>query len=139
MLDYIFDNWTLDLGYNMWGRSQDKITLEQEIPMGTYGIAGLSGTAGAGRNTTASSTLISGENASLLDATPVYISNADLNIQSGEHPGTFSNAVFAYLGHTWGSRYEPFLGLGVQLEFAGISNTAFRMWYAFARAGISFF
>jgi hypothetical protein len=138
MLDYIFGSWTLDLGYNIWGRSNDKLSLQKCIPELTYGVAGLSGT-GANANTTASCTLISGENATVIDPNPVYISNCDLDIKSAEHPGTFTNSVFAYLGHTWGCRMEPFVGIGTQLEFAGISNTAFRMWYVYGRFGLSFF
>lgn len=138
MLDYIFGGWDLNIGYNLWGRSRDEIKLKGEIPENTYGIAGLSGT-GANANTTASQTTISGANASTLDASPVFISNADLNITSAQTPGTFSHSVFAYLGYYWGCEPQPFIGIGTQFEFSGTGNRALRMWHVFAKAGLSLF
>lgn len=138
MLDYIFCNWTVDLGYTLWGRSKDMLKLRSKIPENTYGIAGLSGTAGAGTNTTASRTLISGENATVLDATPVFLTNADIDLESARHPGCFSHSVFGNASYVWNCRAQPFIGIGTQIEFSGAANNALRMWYVWLKTGVSF-
>jgi hypothetical protein len=138
MLDFDAINWTLNIGYNIWGRSHDQVKVKESIPANTYGIAGLSGTA-ANANTTASGTTLSGENATMLDPAPVFIGNKDLNVESAEHPGAVSHSLFAFGAYTWGCRLEPFVGLGFQLEFSGSDNNAFRRYTVFARGGISLF
>ena len=141
MLDLILRQWTLDIGYNIWGRSRDNITESSigNIPPRTFGVAGLSGT-GINANATASDTTITGENASNLDpGGPVFISNADLNIDSAEHPGAVSHSLFAYGSYTWGCSLQPFIGLGLQLEFSGSNNNAFRRYTVYGRAGLALF
>ncbi len=137
MLDFIFYNLTLDMGYNMWGRSKDQIKLKGAIPANTYGVAGLSGTS-TNANTTASTTLINGTNAMVLDTTPVFISTNDIDIESAEVSGIFTHSVFAHLSYSWKCKSQPFIGIGTQLEFSGTNNKAFRMWYIWAKGGIAF-
>lgn len=68
MLDYNQGGFNWNIGYNIWGRTKDKLTLKQTIPNNTYGIAGVTGTDPAGdRDRTASQTTISGQNAGLVD------------------------------------------------------------------------
>lgn len=138
MLEYLHCNLILDAGYNLWGRTRDHIEVVGQIPANTYGIAGLSGTAGAGRNTTAHLTQIDGSNASILDASPVYISNSDLDFESAAHPGTFSHSFFIYAGYLcdwhWG---QPFIGVGGDIEYSG-TNKSFKMGHIWTKVGLSF-
>lgn len=139
MLEYVRNNLILDAGYNLWGRTRDHIEVIGTIPADTYGIAGLSGTAGAGRNSTASATLINGTNATILDPLgPVFISNSDLNIESAAHPGAFSHGFFAHVGYIWDTNYvQPFIGAGTEIEFSG-TNRSFKMAHFWGKIGISF-
>ncbi len=138
MLEYLRCNFILDAGYNLWGRTRDHIDVIGQIPANTFGIAGLSGTAGAGTNTTASLTQIDGTNASILDASPVFISNSDLNFESAAHPGAFSHGFFVHIGYLWDWCWsQPFVGLGGGIEFSG-TNRSFKMGHVWAKVGTSF-
>ena len=138
MVECLYNRWIIDGGYNLWGRTRDHINLIGTLPENTFGIAGLSGTAGPGRNSTASATLITGANATLIDAAPVFISNKDINIESAAHPGAFSHGLFAHLGYIWNTHsVQPFIGGGTEIEFSG-TNRSLKMWHIWAKIGFSF-
>ncbi len=139
MVEYIRCNLLLDAGYNLWGRSRDHLKLIGSIPENSFGIAGLSGTAGINRNRTASSTLINGENATSIDPSPVFISNSDIDVESAAHPGAFSHGLFVHIGYIWNDIHyiQPFVGLGSEIEFSG-TNRSFKMWHLWGKIGASF-
>ncbi len=147
MLDYNQKGFNWNIGYNIWGRTRDEITLNQTIPEATYGIAGLTGTDPAkDRNRTASKTTISGENASDPDGgtmgsflNNVYLTTDDINIRSAAHPGCFTHGIFTYVGYVWDCfALAPFMGIGTEVEFSGSGNDAFRMWHVWGKLGLSF-
>lgn len=150
MLDYNQGGFNWNIGYNLWGRTRDELTLRQTIPEATYGIAGLTGTnpinPDAGRDRTASKTTISGTNANDLDGgqagtflNNVYLTTDDINVRSAAHPGCFSHSIFTYFGYAWDCFYAgPFVGIGSQVEFSGSGNDAFRMWHIWGKFGLSF-
>ncbi len=141
MLHYRYCGLTLEAGYNVWARTKDKITDIELIPQNTYGIAGTSGT-GVNSNKTASKTTISGLNADLLDDTIIYLANKDINVNSAAHPNVFAHGFFGYAGYTFDefmgqdyTRYEPFIGIGSQVEFSGRQARALKMWHVWAKCG----
>ncbi len=137
MVEYTRCGFIADGGYNLWGRTRDHIELAGKIPANTYGVAGLSGT-GVNANLTASQTLLNGTNANLIDATPIFISNANINIKSAAHPGSFSHGFFVHLQYIWDKRYaKPFVGFGSEVEFSG-TNKSLLLWHIWAKTGISF-
>jgi hypothetical protein len=140
MLEYLRHNLILDLGYNLWGRTRDHIEVIGTIPENTFGIAGLSGTAGIDRNRTASTTQINGTNATVLDPVglPIFISNKDLDIESAAHPGAFSHGFFVHIGYLWDINYvQPFVGIGAEVEFSG-TNKSLKMGHIWGKVGVSF-
>lgn len=137
MFELGYNDWIAQVGYNVWGRSQDQISDIELFAENTYGIAGLSGT-GTDRDRTASLTTIRGENATNLDTTNVYLKNSDIDVQSAEHPIVFTNLVFAYLGyHPQCCAYDPFAGIALEVELSGHHNRAFNMWHIIVKAGFS--
>ncbi len=147
MLDYNQGGFNWNIGYNIWGRTKDQITLKQTIPDATFGIAGLTGTNPlAGRDRTASQTTISGANASQFDGgisgtflNNVYLTTDDIDINSASHPGCFTHGIFTYLGYVWDCyALAPFVGLGTEVEFSGSGNDALRMWHVWGKFGLSF-
>ena len=61
LFDYSRCGFYVDIGYEFWARTKDKIVVTQQIPANTYGVAGDSGTAGSPNvNKTASQTTIRG-------------------------------------------------------------------------------
>lgn len=138
MLDYQHGGFTVDVGYNLWGRTNDRITLLEEIPSRIYGIAGTTGT-GAGANETASLTTISGEHANEPDAVNQYIATVDLDLKSAEHPGCFSHSFFGHLGYVWeGCHASPFIGIGGQIEFPDKTDTALKLVHIWGKIGVAF-
>lgn len=129
----------LGIGYNLWVRSKEKITLKESIPKNTFGLQGNTKTAGATVNQTASKTLINGKNASLIDAEPVFISNDDLNLDSAAHPLSIAHKLFVYAGYAWIAHpYIPFINFGLEGEIPALSNTALNQIGIWAKGGFSF-
>ncbi len=144
LFDYSRCGFYIDIGYEFWARTKDKIVVTQQIPANTYGVAGDSGTAGsADVNRTASMTTISGANAGAFDGTSnadnVYISNNSLSIDSAVNPTAMSHKVFANISYTWDDcDYSPFLGIGGEVEFCGRKNFALSQWAVWIKGGFAF-
>lgn len=138
MFDYQNGGFTFDVGYNIWGRTKEKVTISDTIPARTFGIAGNTDTTGASMNLTQSNADIKG-NMGATDATAVFISTEDLDVESGTHPGAYSHKLFTHLAYTWENYdYLPFVGLGGEVEFAGRKNRAFDQWGVWIKGGFTF-
>ncbi|HEX2978082.1 MAG TPA: hypothetical protein VHO47_03105 [Candidatus Babeliales bacterium] len=143
MFDYKHKSWTIDVGYNVWGISKDKIAITQDIPNGTYGLQGLTPTApvpGAGNNTQ-SLTMINGTfQPPTADASsPVTITNDSIDPDSAANPGAYSNKFFTHFGYTWENcDYLPFLGIGGEVEISGSNGRAFDQWGVWIKGGFTF-
>jgi hypothetical protein len=137
MFDYQHCGFTFDAGYDIWGRTRDKISITEAIPANTFGIQGDQPTT---NNNTASQTRINGANATVADPTPVFIRTEDLDIASAEHPGAVSHKLFAHIAYTWENcDYLPFVGIGGEVEFSGRNNRAFDQWGVWIKGGFTFF
>ncbi|GAG56758.1 unnamed protein product, partial [marine sediment metagenome] len=115
--------------YNLWGRSQEKITKKEAILDDTFGIKGNTNTLPGNLitnpdpsiNKTASKSRIDGTNFDDFDNTPIFISTDDINFAGAEHPATMSHSLFAHLSFTWehDERLSSFWGFGSEVEFSG--------------------
>jgi hypothetical protein len=134
LFDYQRCAFTFDAGYKFWVRTKDKITISEQLPPNTYGIKGASTSADTN---TASNTDIKGN--SMIDTTPVYLTNANLSIQSAEQPTALTHGAFVILGYAWDlCDYTPFVGVGGEVEFSGKDNNALDVWGVWAKAGFAF-
>ncbi len=145
LFDYKRCGFNLDVGYEFWVRTKDKLVITQPIPANTYGVAGDSGTTGTPArpnpnvNRTASTTTISGANAAVYDATNVYISTDSLSIDSAINPTAMSHKVFAHVSYVWDNcDYSPFVGIGGETEFSGKKNFALNQWAVWIKGGFAF-
>lgn len=145
MFDYQNCGFTFDVGYALWGRTKDKITIVDPIIGNTYGIQGNTSTdsGDASVNTTQSLSTIFGlfapgdqaGNAGDL----IFITTDDLDIASAEHPGAVSHKLFTHFAYTWEyCDYLPFLGAGGSVEFSGRGNRAFDQWAVWIKGGFTF-
>ncbi len=144
MFDYQHCGFTFDVGYNIWGRTRDKVTLAEGIPASTFGIQGNTDTSMPfvvdNTNNTASQTRITGQNSDTIDIPPVFIRTDDLDIESASHPGAISHAVFTHLAFTWENcDYLPYVGIGGEVEFSGRNNRALDQWGVWIKGGFTFF
>lgn len=141
LFDWQWRNVTLDLGYNLWGRSRERITITGQIPANTYGILGGTGIAGDFANRTNSLAEING-NMYSVDGdgqNPVFLTTNDLDARAAEAPSALTNKFFAHLGYTFeGCRFDFFMGVGGEVEFSGIRNNAFDQWGIWGKVGFAY-
>lgn len=145
LFDYQQYGMTLDFGYNIWGRSKESITLDEQIPEDTFGLLGDtpidSNMVPNAANRTNSTVKINGENSNAAgdNPSPVFVKTDDLDTEAAEAPSAFSHKFFAHLGYTFeGCYYAPFMGIGGEAEFSGNRNNAFDQWGVWAKFGVAF-
>lgn len=136
MFDYTRCHYNIDIGYNFWARTKDKISQLDQIVPNTYGVQGNALTTD---NSTASRTTISGQFADDIEAIPVTITNDDLSIVSATDPTALSHKLFANVNYIWEiCDYIPFVGIGGEVEFSGKQNNALDQWAIWIKGGFSF-
>lgn len=141
LFDYQWSNVSFDIGYNLWGRSQESITLTGTIPANTYGVLGRTFINGNGANLTNSQAMINGVGyLTVGDGTaPVFLRREDLDVKAAQAPAAFTNKIFGHLGYTFeGCYYAAFMGIGAEVEFSGIRNNAFNQWGVWGKIGFAF-
>ncbi len=144
MFDYQHCGFTFDVGYNIWGRTPEKISITQNIEPNTFGVQGNTDTTGGTASNTQSLSTINGTFAPGTQTGTggdlVFLRTEDLNVESAEHPGAISHKIFTHLGYTWENcDYLPYVGIGGEVEFSGRSNRAFDQWGAWVKGGFTFF
>ncbi|MGE0206480.1 MAG: hypothetical protein AB7R69_01380 [Candidatus Babeliales bacterium] len=142
MFDYQNCGFTFDVGYDIWGRTKDKITITETIPANTFGVQGTTLTGNpvviGSTDMTQSQATIANPNNGPIDK--VFITTEDLNIESAEHPGAVSHKIFTHIAYTWENcDYLPFIGIGGEVEFSGRENRAFDQWGIWIKGGFTFF
>lgn len=148
MLDYQHCGWTVDVGYNIWGRTKENIKLDEEIEKGTFGLWG--GTpidninVPNAQNRTNSQVKIDGQgfvqNGVPFDQpSPQTVSNENIDMEGAQAPAAVSHKFFTHLGYIWETcDYSPFFGVGGEVEFSGKQNKAFDQWGVWAKGGFAF-
>lgn len=138
-LNYCRCGFTVDLGYNLWARTKDKIQIIGVIPDDTYALAGQTlGTGSATADNTGSTARINGTGGAP-DAVNTFITTADLNPESAATPTSISHKLFTHVGYIWENcEYLPFFGVGGAAEFSGKQNNALNQWTVWAKGGFAF-
>lgn len=132
LLAYSSPHWIVDLGYEGWIRSHEKISLLECIPENRYGFKGIQDVTDIFGNligTTQSSATINGndfaDQAAVADPTPIFIKTSDLNISSAASPLVMTHKLFGNISYAWADSFKraiPFLGVGGDIEFEGINR-----------------
>ncbi|MGE0010419.1 MAG: hypothetical protein AB7F19_00455 [Candidatus Babeliales bacterium] len=144
LFDYQWSNVSFDIGYNLWGRSQESITITDEIPENTFGILGgtpIDNNVPGAANRTNSEARINGIGYSTSGDVPdpVFLRTCDLDSRAAQAPAALTNKIFAHLGYTFeGCYYAVFMGIGGEVEFSGIRNNAFNQWGVWGKLGFAF-
>ncbi len=166
--------WAAGVGYNVFGRSNEKLCLDRDCcdrenrNLGIKGTTGVSffkdgkerslvATQSEARITTVSDevdndkvikhskawngkvahdSILDGENA------PVYVTDADLDVNRAEIPSYITHKFFAHVDYQWEDcECKPWVGLGGEVEFAQKGKehvcTA-NKWGVWVRTGVSF-
>jgi hypothetical protein len=137
LFNYQRCGFSVDFGYNVWGRTKEKIKLRgDDIPANTYAVKGHTAAAAP---TTASTTRINGVNADTTDANPVFITNDSLDLDSAANPSAVSHKFFGHFGYAWEDcDYAPFVGVGGFGEWSGRKNRAFNQAGVWVKGGFAF-
>jgi hypothetical protein len=135
------------LGWNFWIRSAERVKCNAsadcddknnksrscDIAARTYGIKGSTvvDTAETMSNATVG-------NCGAVDATTVFLTNADIDKCSALHPRAFSNKVFGWVGYNWRDcEWQPFVAVEGEVEF-GHDNKAVDQWGVMLKGGVAF-
>lgn len=131
MATYLDHGLHFDFGYNLYLRTQEKISLCGTIPEKRLGLKGIQNTddeiSQQPLNTTEHTATIFGapfeDMEALVDRnSPRFIATGDLNLKSAASPQIFTQKLFAYLGYQWdllhkGKSMQPYIGFGAEIEF----------------------
>lgn len=121
--DFTHKNMTANLGYNLWARSCEKVSCASckkcssccpNILINSDESWGIRDFSEDGL-TASDATITSLGNA---DATPVYLTSADLDFRGGATRG-MSHSLFGHISYNWFDKINvPYIGLGGSIEFA---------------------
>ncbi len=158
MLGYNYNGFVVDLGYNGWIRSKERISLKEGIPARTYGFKGIQNVVtetGQPNFITQSTATLHGDDfadmALVADPdSPRFISTAHIDLRSAASPMVLTHKIFAHVSYGFEEMHAnwcmPYLGIGTSIEFEGI-NTAntekpnrntLSQWAIWAKGGIAF-
>ncbi len=150
---YMGRGWSLDLGYEFWGRSAETLVITGEFANHAYAILGRQGVGLSTDGSTASSlcqptATISSADAhvdaaagNVVDATNYLnrIALADLDIASAQQNTALTSKVFSKVTYEWiDNNYRPHLGVMGEFEISTSNNNALPQWGVVLIGGVSF-
>ena len=150
---YMGRGWSLDLGYEFWGRSAETLTITGDFASDAYAVLGRQGITNAGgtANTnlceplaTISSSLARVDvtnNTTIISAldSANRIALADLNVEGAEQNTALTSKVFTKVTYEWtDSDYRPHLGVMGEFEISTSDNNALPQWGVSLVGGVSF-
>ena len=154
--NYAARGWTVDAGYEVFGRSQEKLVITGNFVSGEYAVLGRQG---VGNTTTGAATMLCQPLATISNSSPrVNVPNGlpgaaavitvtqatniqlvDLDVQAAQQTAYISSKVFSKFSYEWiKSDYAPFLGVIGEFEFSNSLNNALPQWGVVLVGGVSF-
>jgi hypothetical protein len=138
MLQYDKCNWSTAIGWNFWLRSKEKLQgdlCSNPFVGGDFRYAIKGDTLANNTDTQSNATIGS---CGTTDATPVFLTAADVDVCAALNPRAFSNKVFGFVGYNWKDcEWMPYLLVEGEAEF-GHDNTAVNQWGVMLKGGVSF-
>ncbi len=141
---YMGRGWSLDLGYEFWGRSAETLTITGAFASDAYAVLGRQTMEDELCQPTA--TISSSEAAGAAVASVVSaldseyrISLADLNVEGAQQNTALTSKVFTKVTYEWtDSDYRPHLGVMGEFEISTSDNNALPQWGVSLVGGVSF-
>ena len=152
-LDYVSNGWNLAVGYNIWGRSAEKLAITGTFDETRYAILGNQGSTQTGATTAVTLCQPTAKMDSMaaradaaaglvLDATVAanrIAGVASLNVAGAQQDSSFSSKAFGKAGYSWmDSDYCPHLAVMGSFEFSHSDNNALAQWGVGVEGGVSF-
>jgi hypothetical protein len=150
---YAVKNWTIDLGYDFWGRSAETLEITGTLA-NNYAILGRQGvglsTAGETASTlcqpnatiASAAARVDAAAGDVVDATDAAnrISGVDaLNIEAAQQAASLTSKIFSKVAYEWSdSDYAPHLGVMGEFDISNSNNNALPSWSVALVGGIAF-
>jgi hypothetical protein len=157
MFAFDMKQWTFDIGYNGWVRTRERIELLSCLTADTVGLKGIQNVTlqmGGPSNVTQSLATLHGNNfaaqTAVADAnSPIFVSSAQIDIDSGASSRMLTHKIFSYVQHTWyrfnACHAQSFMGVGFEVEFEGIrpknlqpNKNSVSQWGVWVKAGVGY-
>jgi hypothetical protein len=142
MLQYNSDCFMSGIGWNFWYRSREELECETACkirccPFSHNERYAIKGDALANDNDSQSTATIG--TCATADASPVYLTDNDIDRSIALNPSAYSNKVFGFIGRNWNESpyWTPYVLLYGEVEF-GHNNTAADQWGIMLKGGVSF-
>ncbi len=153
---YTNKHFSMDIGYNPWLRSREKISCIQQFPQDTYGLKGIQDVTSSGIPSvvTQSCATLHGndfdDQAAVADVNPpVFIDPSAIDPRSAENPQTFTHKIFWNLQYNQDlpdSSMSGYIGWGTEIEFEGFrpkydfhpNHVAMSQWGMWLKCGLGY-
>ena len=154
--NYAARGWTIDAGYEIFGRSQEKLVITGDFISGRYAVLGRQGVGSTISVTPTplcqplatinnSSPRVNAPNGLPGQAAVITVSQAtniqftDLDVHAAQQDAYISSKVFSKISYEWiKSDYAPFLGVIGEFEWVNSFNNALPQWGIVLVGGVSF-
>lgn len=138
---YNYKHWNFELGHDFWYQQKEKVTLDcNRCDQSTIGIFDLPHVLNAseGPFTTVSTAQINQAYSAVEDQNATFITDSDINVNSGTHPRASSCKLYGSIGYDSDCCTYPWIvALGSSYEW-GHRKSTFSQWNISLRTGISF-
>lgn len=142
MATYLDRGLHFDFGYEVYLRTQEKVSFLGSIPSKKLGIKGVqetyNETTQQPSNDTQHTATIFGpdfdQQIFVVDnPSPQFVDMSQINPKSGLSPQIFTQKIFAYLGYQWdclhrGKAIQPYIGIGFDVEFQSGNEAEAPIW-----------
>jgi len=142
-VSYNYENISVDIGYNVWGRTKENLTINESFDVQRYAIIGRQLVANDLCQPTATiSSALDSDDVNAVDATNpdnrISGNDAFNTTMAGQYSAVTSK-MFTKIGYTWKeSSCCPHVNLLGEFEFSNISNNALPQWGIALAGGVSF-
>jgi hypothetical protein len=150
---YMQRGWSLDVGYEFWGRSAETLEITGDFSNRTYAVLGRQGVATStlGTNNLCEPTATIAISSPYIDTntpsdtvvsalvTNNRIALTDLNVEGAQQTAALTSKVFSKITYEWiDSAYCPHAGIMGEFEISMSDNNALPQWGVSLVGGISF-
>ena len=144
-LSYLSNGWSLDFGYNFWGRTAEELTITGSFPANQYAVLGRQSAGQVGLSPTTPGNLaqpnalinfsdnqtntISGNVVSATIPSNRISGITAFNVAAAEQASASTSKIFAKLGYSWlDSHFSPHVGVAGEFEISTCDNNALPQW-----------
>ncbi len=133
-MTYNNGGFSFDLGYNLYYRDAEEVSLDQHLPKDTYFVAARNFDTAGGATPIVAVDVDGGADEEIA----WFVNDANLDRGSAETPSQFTNSIYTAMSYTFKKWEVPMLmAIGGKYEFAS-ENSALEQWSIWYKTGVTF-